>query len=140
MVRIDFTADIEACHSEAAIWGLDAKEFKLERWEGVTKEQKKAFLPFGAKPFICPAKPVFGPWLIHLLVGSLLHELQEDWGLDCEDEEVMEQFKSGRRLSGRRLSAERDAYGEVYLCSLRPCSRMTSSSRMKSSKTEKLLI
>ncbi|EED22527.1 conserved hypothetical protein [Talaromyces stipitatus ATCC 10500] len=72
-------ADIEACHLSTSIWGETAGKFDPLRWEKVTKEQEEAFLPFGSRPFECPAKPMFGPRLVGLLVGTLLGAYPHDW-------------------------------------------------------------
>lgn len=105
-------ADLEACHLNTVIWGSDAKTFRPDRWVNPTAQQKKAFMPFGRGKFECPAKPVFGPRMIGVLVGALLVEL------DGPDEEVdwKLEFTSGKTLeAGVRLDTNRDAYGDLKL-------------------------
>ncbi|KAI9042331.1 uncharacterized protein KD926_005626 [Aspergillus affinis] len=89
-------ADIEACHIGPTIWGPGAKTYNPSRWAHLTKEQKNAFLPFGSAPFTCPAKSVFGPRIISLLVGVLFSQLQGDWRLDGVDDLARERLKNER--------------------------------------------
>ncbi|KAL1961896.1 hypothetical protein VTN77DRAFT_929 [Rasamsonia byssochlamydoides] len=108
--HVDIAADLEACHTAADIWGSNSTAFNPGRWNNMTREQRNAFLPFGSTPFICPASSVFGPRMIALLVGALCSEMQGDWKLESNEGEVMKDL-----VSGKRLSAEREAYGEVFL-------------------------
>jgi dihydroceramidase len=52
-------ADIEACHLSTDIWGLGAESFDPMRWHILSDEQNEAFMPFGGRPFQCPAQPDF---------------------------------------------------------------------------------
>lgn len=106
----EIAADIEACHLSVSIWGRTARNFDPLRWEKVTKEQEKAFLPFGSKPFECPAKPLFGPRLVGLLVGTFLDAFRHDWTLTSVGGDTVE-FETGR------LSNERNGYNDLYLVS-----------------------
>lgn len=99
------SADIEAHHTSVEIWGPDAMIFNPGRWTGLTFQQKQAFMPFGSTPFVCPAKPTFGPRVIGLLVGVLLRGLR---GGDWRVEGGVEGF-------GGRLRNERGAYDDMYL-------------------------
>jgi benzoate 4-monooxygenase len=45
-------------HHSTAIWGPDAEEFRPERWETVTEEQKAAFIPFSYGPRACVGRNV----------------------------------------------------------------------------------
>src|SRR5438045_194821 len=88
-VRI-FAADVEASHTDPWIWDRDPTKFLPARWNSLTKDQKKSFMPFGCGPFVCPAKQVFGPWIIALLVGALAKgykgwHLDSDAGIDWEE-------------------------------------------------------
>lgn len=104
-------ADIESLHVNKDMWGADALKFDPERWNKVSDFQKKAFMPFGGKPFLCPAKPVFGPRVIALVVGVLLAVFDgDDWGMDCNDSLIMKELNTGTRLSSRR-----DKYTDVVL-------------------------
>ncbi|OAL42688.1 hypothetical protein IQ07DRAFT_606515 [Pyrenochaeta sp. DS3sAY3a] len=57
------TADIEGLHRDTEIWGDDAERFVPTRWisTSLETEDSKAWMPFGASPFLCPAKQDFGP-------------------------------------------------------------------------------
>ncbi|KAL1999206.1 hypothetical protein VTN02DRAFT_4883 [Thermoascus thermophilus] len=108
--QIIVAADIEACHTARETWGPDALAFNPARFARLTRAQKDAFMPFGAAPFTCPAKPVFGPRIVGLLAGTLLRELAGDWTLQSDNAEVMECLDSGERLC-----LEREAYEDVFL-------------------------
>lgn len=66
-------ADIEFIHHDPNIWGTDAAEFRPSRWRkgNMNGIMMSAFFPFGMKPLVCPARKVFGPRIIGLLVASL---------------------------------------------------------------------
>ena len=72
-------ADIEHLQSDPRIWGEDASSFRPSRWIGLSKECRQAFLPFGSKPFTCPAKGDTGPRMIGVLVAALLAVFSADW-------------------------------------------------------------
>ncbi|KAJ6150369.1 Cytochrome P450 [Penicillium samsonianum] len=102
-------ADIEGSHTAAHIWGSGAMFFDPKRWDALTSTQKHAFIPFGKKPFVCPAQSVFGPRVIGLIVGVLLMELGEDWTLKFIGSD-------GKDLRPEtRLSNERNSYDCLYL-------------------------
>lgn len=104
------SANLEACHTAAVIWGTDAMVFNPARWTRLTSQQKQAFMPFGSAPFVCPAKPVFGPRVIALLVGALVRGVRGgDWRVEAEGVDVVEELGVGK------LSNERGAYDNLYL-------------------------
>ena len=72
-------ADIEYLHQDPGVWGKDSSLFKPSRWVGVGKDSRRAFLPFGSKPFACPAKNDAGPRMIGVLVAALLAVFNQDW-------------------------------------------------------------
>lgn len=65
-------------------------------------------MPFGSTPFVCPAKPTFGPRIIGLLVGALLRELRGsgEWRVEGGVDVVG---------CGGRLRNERGVYDDMYL-------------------------
>ncbi len=105
-------ADIEQCHRKQDIWGENALEFKPSRWKEIKRETKEdresmpyaAFMPFGAKRFLCPATTDFGPRMIALLVGALATKISSaEWDLaggDPSDEPTI--YCNGPLDSGRR--------------------------------------
>lgn len=72
------SADVEACHCDPIIWGKDAIEFRPDRFDKLTDLQKKAYIPFGLTPHICPAFSGFGERLITLLVTVMGREFGRD--------------------------------------------------------------
>ncbi|KAI4728318.1 hypothetical protein E4T49_03965 [Aureobasidium sp. EXF-10728] len=79
------SADIEAMQRDPVVWQAHPNEFVPERWVGVEEGYDEGFMPFGAKPFNCPAKrwnnvPMpFGLSIIALLVGALIQVTNYDW-------------------------------------------------------------
>ncbi|KAH8423322.1 uncharacterized protein LDX57_001080 [Aspergillus melleus] len=104
-----YAADVEACHLSPEIWGPDAAVFNPMRWSSLTKAQEVAFMPFGATPFQCPARPSFGPRAIGLLAGVILRELRNEWTLNKGSDTVKVPELKGR------LSNERGAYSDLFL-------------------------
>ncbi|KAK8197312.1 cytochrome P450 3A3 [Phyllosticta capitalensis] len=45
-------------HHSTKVWGPDADEFRPERWETVTEDQKAAFIPFSYGPRACVGRNV----------------------------------------------------------------------------------
>jgi hypothetical protein len=112
-------ADVEACHIRSDIWGPGAATFDPTRWVNPTREQREAFMPFGSKPFECPAKAVFGPRMIGTLLGALLVVLNGDeqrpniaWVLKFSDDDLMKFTIDSKE----RLGLERDAFDDLELC------------------------
>lgn len=70
------SADIESIHRDARIWGPDAVYFRPERFHpGLPLQQTRAYMPFGAKPHLCPAAKGFGERMLALLVAVLVKGL-----------------------------------------------------------------
>lgn len=63
-------ADIEKMQRDPGIW-KDPLTFKPSRWFDIGEEARSAFMPFGNKPFVCPAQKEFGPRMIGILVAAL---------------------------------------------------------------------
>ena len=99
-------ADIESCQRNEVIWGRDSKLFKPSRWNKLSDEAKKAFMPFGGGGFICPARETFGPRMIGVLVAVLASEFSSDYwkiGYGENYEGAVEyEWPSGPLESGRR--------------------------------------
>ncbi|KAK8127830.1 hypothetical protein PG984_008938 [Apiospora sp. TS-2023a] len=73
----DFVAvDIESFHRDCFIWGHNAHDFFLPRMgQGLTQDQKNAYMPFGLAPHLCPASNKFGERMIAMLLGVLFEGL-----------------------------------------------------------------
>ncbi|PWY71793.1 hypothetical protein BO94DRAFT_608432 [Aspergillus sclerotioniger CBS 115572] len=110
--EVSYSADIEACHLSKKIWGRDALEFNPLRWAHVTNEQSDAFMPFGAAPFECPAKRVFGPRIIAIVASMMVGEVEErgTWRLVGRDKQSADEY-----VKGVRLDNDRGAYDDLFL-------------------------
>ena len=112
-------ADIEKCHRIPSIWGVNADKFDPSRWKNLeaqtteAKEAKEAFMPFGYGKFICPAKPVYGPMIIAVLVAALAkHITAEQWTLEL----YRAGSKAGHELRGSEaLIADRKSYERIMI-------------------------
>ena len=112
----DVSADIETCHRDTATWGQDAMEFNPTRWSlfreagNLDQVLKSCFMPFGNKPFMCPAKRKkegrlpFGVAMIAMLVGKLTTEVDGVWKVDGE-----------LPKDGVPLNSNREAYHDLLL-------------------------
>ena len=97
-------ADIEACHRSCQAWGEDSMLFVPKRWKQISTTAPAAFMPFGERPFICPAKPNFGPHMIGVLVAALAAKLPgKSWavvyGNDNFDFENIDQPLQSSRIA-----------------------------------------
>ncbi|KAI9704154.1 MAG: hypothetical protein M1836_007015 [Candelina mexicana] len=102
-------ADIEFLHRDPEIWGENTLLFRPGRWNSVSEDATKAYMPFGGPGhFTCPSKGNAGPRMIGLLVAALLGEFTEDWrwkaGCDKDNIDNVEP-----------LSLERDSYSTLRL-------------------------
>ncbi|KUJ10783.1 cytochrome P450 [Mollisia scopiformis] len=50
------TTPARITHLSQEVWGDDVAEFKPERWQNLTKMQKRAFIPFGGGKHLCPGR------------------------------------------------------------------------------------
>ncbi|RAH46274.1 uncharacterized protein BO95DRAFT_431529 [Aspergillus brunneoviolaceus CBS 621.78] len=107
-----FAADVEACHLAGRVWGQDALKYNPLRWRAVMDVQKQAYLSFGGASFECPAKAVFGPRMIALVVGAFVGVLRVGHGWRLVD-------KDGNGVNdvfcGERLKNDRGSYEELFL-------------------------
>jgi benzoate 4-monooxygenase len=62
-------------HHSKEIWGADADEFKPERWEKVTEQQKAAFIPFSYGPRACVGRNV-AEMELALIVGTVFRRYE----------------------------------------------------------------
>lgn len=99
-------ADIEYLHRDPSIWGEDALFFKPSRWRETSESQREAFLPFGSKPFTCPAKGDAGPRMIAVLVSALLEVFNDGW--ECKGTYYEDSIDGDR--AGSPLKLGRDSY------------------------------
>ena len=78
-------ADIEKLHRDPEIWDEEPLIFDPSRWRLLGKEAHKTFMPFGNKPFLCPAQKEFGPRIIGILAAALtIHIDPHDWSLEYQ--------------------------------------------------------
>lgn len=92
------------------IWGPNPQEFIPERWSDISDSQRKTFMPFGNRPFICPAAQTFAPRAIALIVGMLLAAFEDDHWIRICDEDTENEIKGHARLG-----SERDRYTDIVL-------------------------
>jgi hypothetical protein len=111
------TADIEEMHHTAPIWGNDPKSFRPERWIDLTEGvNTRGFMPFGEKPFRCPARQTqggympFGVTMIAVLTGCFIEAMADKWRLDGQE------IPSASRPMGNG----RDDYDRVALLRIKP--------------------
>ncbi|KAL8754046.1 MAG: hypothetical protein Q9184_005240 [Pyrenodesmia sp. 2 TL-2023] len=80
-------ADIEECHRLPHIWGEDSHRYRPARWISADQSMRCAFMPFGGRPWICPANADFGPMLIGVLVAALASIISaEEWELQLQSQ------------------------------------------------------
>jgi hypothetical protein len=116
--QVSAVADIEELHRDTNIWGFDAECFRPSRWASTNSEQSKAWMPFGASPFLCPAKPEFGPRMIGILVAALVTTFS-DAKYELQREGVRGQMETAEFFGP--LNSERHSYEELYLEENAPC-------------------
>ncbi len=102
-------ADIEKCHRIPALWGINADKFDPSRWKNLKAEAQEAFMPFGYSKFTCPAKRVYGPMIIAVLVAALAkHITAEKWTLElyCRGSETGHELRGNEALIADRKTYE----------------------------------
>ncbi|KAI4164310.1 MAG: hypothetical protein LQ342_001956 [Letrouitia transgressa] len=108
-----FAADIEACQRDARIWGEDCYQFVPSRWRNLSVDARNSFMPFGERPFVCPAKQDFGPRLIGVLVAALVTNFSKSqWNHYLEGEHDT-QFKNDEPYLP--LKTDRGDYSEMMV-------------------------
>ncbi|KAH7626873.1 hypothetical protein B0T09DRAFT_35691 [Sordaria sp. MPI-SDFR-AT-0083] len=74
------SADVQACHRDLAVWGLDALEFRPERFDNLAPLQNEAYFPFSLGSHRCPAISGFGNRMVTMLVVSMGRALSPETG------------------------------------------------------------
>ncbi|KAK1069996.1 hypothetical protein LTR74_004393 [Friedmanniomyces endolithicus] len=105
-------ADIEACHRDPTTWAPDPLRFRPGRWNGMEQKniEDPIFMPFGGKPFTCPAKRrvgsnmPFGLAMVALLVGALVKQTAGEL-------EIIGELPG----NDEPLDTEREAYSKLWL-------------------------
>ena len=114
----DVAADVERCQRNKTIWGEEADRYDPSRWNKLSDNAKDSFMAFGVKPFLCPAKPVFGPMMIGILVAAFAsHVSSDDWYLELSDSsEDAAQRDFDKALNGEKpLVADRSTYEGIRM-------------------------
>ena len=114
----DVAADVERCQRNKTIWGEDADRYDPSRWNGASDKARDSFMAFGVKPFLCPAKPVFGPMMIGILVAAFAgHVSSDDWYLELSDSSLGDaQHHFDKALNGEEpLVADRSTYEGIRM-------------------------
>ncbi|THW07794.1 hypothetical protein D6D25_07991 [Aureobasidium pullulans] len=108
--KTNVSADIEAMQRDPVIWRDHPKLVLPDRWIDIAEGYDHGFMPFGAKPFNCPAKrwknvPMpFGISMIALLVGALIEATQGKWTIHGNFPDKT-----------HPLDTDREAYGDATL-------------------------
>ena len=106
-------ADIEKCHRIPSVWGINADKFDPSRWKKLGAQTKEAFMPFGYAKFRCPAKLVYGPMIIAVLVAALAKNITtKKWTLEL--------YRAGSALGhelrgNEALIADRKTYEKIII-------------------------
>ncbi len=103
-------ADIEKCHRIPSIWGINADRFDPSRWKNSEAKAREAFMPFGYSKFTCPAKSVYGPMIIAVLVAALAKNITaEKWTLELyrAGSETGHEFRGNEALIADRKTYEK---------------------------------
>ena len=107
------TADLEALHRDAVIWGDQPLKYDPSRWQDLGEEAPKAFMPFGNMPFLCPAQKEFGPRIIGVLVAAFaIHINSTEWKLQFSKNAGSDM----KTLEGNeQLDTDRKAYDAWFI-------------------------
>ena len=114
----DVAADVESCQRNKEIWGQDADRYDPSRWDGASDDARDSYMAFGVKPFLCPAKPVFGPMMIGILVAAFAGQVSsDDWYLALSDSSLGDaQRHFNKALNGEEpLVADRSTYEGIRM-------------------------
>jgi hypothetical protein len=76
-LKINYAIDVEHLHRDPDIWGEDALDFNPFRADN---PKRIGFMPFGARPFICPAGNSFALMMIGICVGAMLYAFPDENG------------------------------------------------------------
>ena len=113
----DVAADVESCQRNKTIWGEDADRYDPSRWNDSSDEAKDSYIAFGVKPFLCPAKPVFSPMMIGILVAAFAGQLSSDkWypALNDSSSDAAQDFD--KALNGEKhLVSDRSTYEGIRM-------------------------
>lgn len=102
-------ADIEGCQRNPAIWGPESLKYIPGRWKNPSLATRRAFMPFGGGPFLCPAKKDFGPRMIGVLVAALATNITtKDWRLGQTADGISSHPEEP-------LDSKRESYGDLHL-------------------------
>jgi len=101
-----YAIDVEFLHRAPTIWGDTAMEFRPERWSVLEHDGDilKAYMPFSAERYFCPAAPHVAPMLIGVLVAVLFKQFDGNWKVDGEEFQAV--MSSDEPLEGSRDGLE----------------------------------
>lgn len=86
-------ANIEGMQRNPAFW-KHPLTYNPSRWLRIGEGPREAFMPFGNKPFVCPAQKEFGPRMIGILVAALAVNIDPEglelwYQIDCGPREAL---------------------------------------------------
>jgi hypothetical protein len=86
--NLRLAVDVEYIHRDPSHWGPNALIFDPKRWNSIPKRVvAKAYMPFGKSKFECPARPIFAPMMIGILVAALVMQFAEGYEMVGEEED-----------------------------------------------------
>ena len=104
-------ADLETCQRNYVnkLEGSEAagSAFNPGLWVKHGERMESGFMPFGKRPFLCPAQATFAYHAIAILVAALSQEVGNDWNLKPNP------FES--ETQGLPLETDRDSYADLRL-------------------------
>ena len=114
----DVAADVESCQRSEVIWAPNADRYVPSRWNDVSNEAEDSYMAFGVSPFLCPAKAVFGPMMIGILVAAFAGQVSsDDWYLKLSDSSSgAAQRDFDKALNGEKpLVSDRSTYEGIRI-------------------------
>ncbi|KAI9694988.1 MAG: hypothetical protein M1822_000605 [Bathelium mastoideum] len=107
----NMAADLEACQRNYVylVEGSETAGFRFtpEHWAKHGNEMELGFMPFGRRPYLCPAYAGFAYNAIAILVGALSVEISNEW--------IMNPDPWDEVAPGQPLHTNREDYAEIML-------------------------
>ncbi|CAG8979238.1 hypothetical protein HYALB_00011908 [Hymenoscyphus albidus] len=94
----EVAVDVEYFHRDTNVWGEDALRYMPARWASLTTNEvdMRGYMPFGTGRFECPAKPLFGPFMIGIMVGVIVKSFGNRFDLIRGDNSLRKPLENGK--------------------------------------------